>query len=236
VVEIMEMVRNIELPGRLLFAKVWGSHSHNTNVPTSDVDYIAMYALPNTEFLGMWQPRDTVHSKKPDVQAYEAGKFARLIMKGNPSIVECLFTMRHVYVTQEWQDLIKIRDSVLSQRVIKAYLGYAGEQLKKLIKHGGKAGLHTKGGKYSEKWAYHMIRLLLDAARIARGKDPVVWKEGCERDLLMGIRSGELGQDTVQFMGEKLVAAIEARKPWPLREEPDEGAIQKWLLGVRGVG
>ncbi len=40
---------------------------------------------------------------------------------------------------------------------------------------------HNTGGAYDTKWTYPLLRLLGDAARIARGAEPPVWKEGPKR-------------------------------------------------------
>src|SRR3989304_1128620 len=100
---------------------------------------------------------------------------------------------------------------------------------------GCKAGLHTKGGKYSEKWAYHMVRLLWDAKRIAQGGEPVVWKEGLERDHLMQIRMDLLTQEAVERLAKSEIAAIDAMRPWKIPEEADKRLLNDWLLCVRGL-
>jgi hypothetical protein len=218
------------LPGRLLFSKLGGSHSHNTALATSDQDFICVYAAPTEKVLSLRPPRESVTRKKPDVEAHEVAKFCRLLLKGNPGVIECLFTDRFCLTTGEWRTLQDERQRFLSQRVIKQYLGYGQGQLRRFD-----AGtrLHTKGGTAGEKWCYHMIRVLQDARRIARGGEPVVFKGGEERALLMRIRSGEMRPHACVNLAQSLIAEVEAAKPWPWPEEGDEEWLNGWLLGIR---
>jgi predicted nucleotidyltransferase len=87
-----ELIASRDWPGNIIYAKIWGSHSHNTQLPTSDVDYLLVYAAPRDAILGLFKRPDTVDGTKPDFQAHEVGKFCELLIKGNPAIVEMLFT------------------------------------------------------------------------------------------------------------------------------------------------
>ena len=219
------------LPGRLLFSKLWGSHSHNTALPTSDKDYMMIYVADTAKILSLRPPPDTVTRKNPDVEAHEVGKFCRLLLKGNPSTLETLFTDKLcLEAGLEWVPLKAERRRFLSCRVIQQYVGYGLGQLKR---YDSGTRLHTKGGKVGEKWCYHMIRVLVDAARIALGGEPVVFKEGEERDLLMRIRTGEMRLEATVELARSLIADVDAAKPWPWPDEGDEEWLNEWLLGIR---
>jgi hypothetical protein len=227
----MLSVKNVPLPGTMLFSKVWGSHSHNTALPDSDVDYLVVYVAAPQDLLGLHPPAETVTHEKPDCQFHEVGKFASLLLKGNPGIVECLFTERLCYETGAWQLLKQMRGEFLNARTVGAYLGYCMGQTKKLWNRGY---LHTSGGSYNAKWAYHLIRLAKDAYRICQGQEPVVWKEGEELELLMDIRHGRKTQGEVERMATALINDIEAARPWPIPEKCNEERLNHWLLYVRG--
>ncbi len=226
-------LRNLSIPGRLLYLKVWGSHSHNTHTKESDVDYLAVYACTPRELLSLSPPKETWDHKKPDVQAHEVRKFARLLIKGNPGIIEALFTERGEFVTDDWAELKKIRKAFLSRQVVKQYLGYAQGQMKRLLGHHSP---DTKGGEYREKWAYHMVRLMFDCERISKGNEPKIWKEdGTERDVLMSIRAGDKTVEEVVTLTKDLISMVEKRKPWPLPEEGDVAALTIWMFDVWGL-
>ncbi len=220
------------IPDRPLFMKVWGSHSHNTALPTSDVDYLAVYAASAVEMLSMNKPPLSVANKKPDLEAHEVEKFCNLLIKGNPSMVEMLFTDKMYWAADEWMELREVRGKFLSAQAVLQYVGYANGQLARL---GRGARLHTGGGEYSPKWAYHMLRVLGDATSIAEGGYPIVWKEGPERDLLMDVRLLERTPEQVVAMAEQRLDHIESLKPWPLPDEGDRVLLNDWLLWVRGL-
>lgn len=220
------------IPGRVLFMKIWGSHSHNTNVLGSDVDYLAVYIANNADLLGLNPPLDTLTGEEPDYQAHEVGKFCSLLLKGNPGIVEALFTNRYCDFIEPWSELVDNRRQFLTKRVVEQYLGYINGQLKRMA-HG--KGLHAKGGTFNTKFAYHIIRLAGDALRIARGDEPVIWKEGLERETLLSIRRGEWSQEKVEDEAREIVCLIEKMKPWLLPAIGNDVFLNKWLLSVRGV-
>ena len=220
----------------MIFCKLWGSRSHNTELPSSDWDFLGVYQAPTSSILSLHPPPDTVDNaegQKPDFQGHEIKKFCGLLLKGNPGIVEMLFTEKFVWAHEDWLEIKERRKYFLTQTCVRQYLGYAEGQLKKLFAHGGEGGLHTKGGKFSEKWAYHLIRLLWDAHRIAKGGEPVVWKEGEERTLLMAIRTGEMPQGQIEAHARMVLAEIDGMKPWKIREDGDEKFLNDWLLRRR---
>lgn len=223
------------LPGVLIFAKIWGSHSHNTALPTSDVDYLMVYACKPKQLLSLSPPTDTVDGKKPDFQAHEVAKFCSLLLKGNPGLIECLFTERFQHYGSAWEELRKERRRFLSWRTVKQYVGYAQGQLHKL-----RAGtsLHTAGGKFSEKWAYHLVRLLFDAERIAKGEDPLIWKEDGseERSLLMSIREELIPQADIENLAAQAMKRIDALESSSgIPKEGDKEFLNEWLLDIRGL-
>lgn len=218
------------LPGRLLFSKLWGSHSHNCALPESDRDFICIYVAKTDEMLSLNPPKETETRKKPDIEAHEVAKFCRLLLKGNPSSIETLYTERFCTQAEEWGPLRLVRKRFLSHRVILQYLGYGLGQLKR---YDVGTRLHTKSGKATEKWCYHMVRVLLDARRIAQGGEPVVFKEGAERDVLMNIRTGLTRTDLAVDIARSLIEDIDAAKPWPWPEEGDRELLNAWLLDIR---
>lgn len=217
--------------GDIIFAKVAGSHSHNCNVPTSDVDALGVYVADIDSILGLDDVEDTVTTDGNNCTLHEVGKFCHLLLKGNPTVVEMLWTDRMCYETAMWLDLKKERKRFLTCRVLEQYLGYMISQMRKLEKG---TSVHTTGGQYNEKFAYHFLRLGGDAVAIARGDDPQVWKEeGHERDVLMKARAGKYSQAWVLDRAKTMIDFIDGKKPWPLPEDGDREWLNDWLLWVR---
>lgn len=238
------------VPGELLFAKVWGSRSHNLDLPTSDWDFSGVFAHDTCKYLS-YVPRPGVkqedalpatverdgqkHGVKPageaDYAFHEIGKFAELLIKGNPGIVEMLFTKRDFIDSPAWRQLYAERKKFLSGRCVNQYLGYIDGQMTRFRKN---AYLHTKSGEATEKWCYHMLRLAKDASRIAQGGEPEVWKdEGPERDIIMKVRRNELPNEETIALIDREVALIKGCSPWSLPEVGCVDTVSEWLLGFR---
>lgn len=225
-----DIMKSLHVPGELLFSKIAGSHSHNTNVPESDIDAIGIYRAAIDDVLGLDPPPDTITNSTNDFTVHEVGKFCRLLLKGNPGIFEMLYTDKMAYLTTAWVVLIEMRDKFMTRRVVKQYLGYLNAQLLKPEKG---TRLHTTGGDYNLKWAYHMLRLGGEATKLVRGEPPNVWCEGHERDVLMKVRAGKWSKAQVIAAAKRMIDYVESQKPWPLPEEGDRELLQNWLLGVR---
>lgn len=220
------------IPGSALYSKVWGSYSSNTDVPGSDVDYTGVYVAAPEKHLSLHPPSDTLTGEKPDYQIHEVGKFCNLLLKGNPGIIEMLFTERYAWFDPRWQPLRDSRRLYLCGNVVRQYLGYSIAQLHRL-RHG--KSVHSHGGIPGEKWCYHMVRTIFDAERIANGGEPVIWKTGQERETLMAIRTGLLSIEQGVKIAEETIARIDSKKPWPIPERADEAFLNNWLLWIRGV-
>lgn len=230
---LTEFLATKKFPGQIFFAKVWGSRSHNTNLPDSDWDFSGVYMTSLRDVLGLSPPAETVQNKegqeKPDYSFHEVGKFCNLLLTGNPGIVEMLFTDRMCVSTPEWDVLRENRRRFLSQRTTAQYVGYALGQLKRL-----RAGnyLHTTGGGYNEKWAYHLLRLLGDARRIVDGGEPVVWKEGPEQEFLMSVRHDKVSRDEVERIADEQINFIAANEH-SLPPTGDKEFLNDWLVDLR---
>ncbi len=243
--QIEQFLAKFPPPGKIVMAKLWGSRSHNTHKETSDHDFSGVYICRTSEILSLMPPIVTFkHDKEdspdvskaewPDYQFHEVGRFCELLLKGNPGILEMLFTKRELLVgVDEWNELVAMGDKFLTQQAVHQYLGYMGGQLKRLINHKGQKGLHTSGGAYNEKWAYHILRLAEDAKRIAVGQPPLVWKEGAERDFLMRVRNMEFTWEECQKLIETALADVEGMKPYKIPEQADKAALNDWLLNLR---
>jgi predicted nucleotidyltransferase len=215
---------------------LWGSRSHNTHKVDSDWDYSGIYIADTNSLLGLEPIQETCtngeNGPKPDYQFHEIGKFCRLLLVGNPAIVETLFDDKVVVpdggFKHYWDWLVEHKNLFLSVQTMEQYRGYAFGQLLKLK---NKKRVHTTGGDYNEKWAYHLMRLIKDGQRIANGEPPVVWKEGAERDYLMAIREGLIDRETVIKHAEEQIENIVPKEGLP-NDNPKD-FLNLWLVTTR---
>ena len=81
--------------------RVSGSRGYNLARPDSDWDFQGVYAAPTTRMLGLdGEPRtfpgdEYGHLDLPNCCVYEAHKFSKLLLGGNPMAVEMLFGSHH---------------------------------------------------------------------------------------------------------------------------------------------
>jgi predicted nucleotidyltransferase len=222
-----------KIPGRILLARVGGSQSYNTNTPSSDTDFLGVYAAWTEDVLSLTPPQDTIASAegtKPDYTVHEVKKFCSLLMSGNPTVLEFIFSDKFQIATMEWSELASNKKMFLTQKAVKNYCGYARGQIQRMLKGQSVHGLH---GQPSEKFSYHIIRLLNDAKAIAEGKEPQIYKTGEEHDFLMKIRGGAFSPDQIAEMAQQKINEIDVMRPWLLPAEVDKSFLNKWLLQIR---
>ncbi len=236
-----DLLQVARVPKRLIFSRIVGSQSYNTALAeSSDVDYQGVFVRDTWDILGIFPPRETTASKeaeKPDYTVHEAGKFAKLLVKGNPTMIEMLFgDSQFLWVDpdfqMEWDALQEHRHIFLNQQTLRQYMGYAHGQWERLRR--GRS-LHTTGGTFNPKWAYHVIRLLMNARQVARREAPTVyWPTGSEEhSMLMRIRTEDVGRNRIGLWMNKIIAEIEATPKGPLPPAASIEWVNSWLFEIR---
>src|ERR1035437_2260287 len=218
---------------RLLYKVLAGSHATNLATPTSDEDWRGGYQAPTRSFLGLQSPPETIQIP-PDETYWELSHFARLCLRGNPNIMELLWTnisLDPERVTIDVMagpvaDIRAIRQSFFTQSMIAAYLGWVTKERRIL-------GNEEKADKLTGKRGSHLVRLLLGLkTALSEGYLPV-WLEGPDRDMCMAIKMGEWNQTRVLFQIDILkeqCKGLSVRANWP---EPDPGDIEDIVIRAR---
>ena len=120
--------------GLLLYSYIRGSHCHGTNTPESDVDEGGVYILPDDTLLGLGMDYvDTLEDDTHDCTWYELGKFCRLLLKSNPTVIESLFVDDEfvTYMHPVFKILRDNRDMFITKACFEPFTGYAIAQIKK---------------------------------------------------------------------------------------------------------
>jgi hypothetical protein len=230
-------VMNAEIavaPPNVLLAGVVGSTAYGLATPKSDVDQLGLFAARTEKLLGLHPVQQSVVSSKPDATWHEAGKYAALALRVNPTITELMWLPDDLYETRTalGSALIAIRSSFLSRTHVRnAYLGYATQQFRRLENRGdGSFSADTR--KRTAKHARHLLRLLAQGLELyetgsltVRLGDPGHYREFGER-----VAAGDIAAAQREVTSaERLFDGADS----PLPDKPDERAVEFWLQMVR---
>lgn len=230
------MSDELKPPPNVLLSGIVGSVAYSLDTEDSDVDRLGVFAAPTERLLGLHPVQQSVVSSKPDATFHEAGKFASLALKVNPTITELMWLPDDLYETRtELGDaLIAIRRNFLSRKAVRnAYLGYATQQFKRLENRGdGSFSADTRNR--TAKHARHLYRL--------HAQGIMLWQTG---RLTVRLPHGDavlcraFGEDVAAGdldAGRRVITWVEHifdTSQTPLPEQPDEATVEDWLQDVR---
>lgn len=238
-------------PGACLGLRLAGSRSHNTHTPASDYDWHGVYVAPTRRLLagGLDPLPDTVSRTKggrdgagDDYSFHEVGKFLEILLKGNAGAVEFLFggwldpdaAGCPAWLLSFRDDLLHHRRAFLTHRVVAAYFGYAEGQLKRLRE----GRVDPARGDETWKDVAHGVRLLYEARRVARGREPAVrLPDGSpERDVVCAVRAGRWTPARVALLASQLTGDVRdalAGAGDALPAHPPREWAAEWLVRLR---
>ena len=124
---------NEHLGNKIIFLTLGGSHAYGTNIETSDVDVRGCALNSCSDILGLTNFEQFVEDKT-DTTVYSFNKLISLILNCNPNTIEMLGCKpeHYFFISPIGQELIDNKNLFLSQRAIKAFGGYANQQLRRL--------------------------------------------------------------------------------------------------------
>lgn len=146
----------------ILLEAVVGSTAYGLNHENSDTDKLGIFVAPTTEVSGFdWHSsKETISDTSPvgdDFTLHEIGKFCRLALKSNPTVLELLFLSEYETVTDTGKELLSLRDNFLGRTAIRsAYYGYASSQLLRI----------QQSEKFKPKMARHTLRISRQAVEL----------------------------------------------------------------------
>ncbi|MDL5205184.1 nucleotidyltransferase domain-containing protein [Streptomyces sp. ALI-76-A] len=217
----------------LLLSGIVGSTAYGLAHVGSDVDRLGLFAAPTTELHGLRGPKESHVTTAPDRTLHEAAKWCRLALGGNPTAMELVWLPADLYEvrTPLGEELIGIRSSFLSaQRVRDAYLGYATQQFRRLEGRGdGSFSADTR--KRTAKHARHLKRLCRQGLGLYTTGRLEIRVEDPEEYHAFGERVAADPSAALPLLRHYEAAFDET--PAVLPREPDEAAVQAWLLRVR---
>lgn len=211
---------------RIILTALVGSRSHGLDTASSDYDYRGIYVLPTESFLGLQKPEESQNQGTDTL--YEIGKFLRLALGCNPSVLEIIASPPRE-ITHDGEVLRAMFPLFLSRkRVRDAYRGFAASQKRQALEG-------SLAPQREARFASHYLRSLYCGIHLLRTGTPLVNVLGTEaeepcRSAKLGLRSlSECLQRGVEL--ELLIDA--AYESSTLPEEADRETVNRWLIDLR---
>ena len=212
---------------RHILRVVVGSRAYGLDDDGSDTDRRGVFLPPADRHWSLDGVPDVLRDDDREEMCWELQKFLRLCLKGNPTVLEVLFTPLVEAATPLGRELLELRTTFLSTRLHATCGGYADQQFAKLRRRA------EQGKPLNWKHAAHCLRLLATGAGALAGEGFPV-HVGVRRDLLLSVRRGERTLDEVNALRAAWAADLDrafARSPLPA--EPDVAAADAFLIHAR---
>jgi uncharacterized protein len=211
---------------------VGGSELHGAKVgATDDLDIYGVYIGGPEDVLGLaprthfvWSTASDDRRNGPDdvdVTLYSLHKWAAMAARGNATALHFLFAAATATGAPIWETIQSDTKLFLSKRSAQEFLGFAGNQLRRITGEKGKGAKGTRpeyecAYGYDTKAAMHCLRLyfecieLMEAGRITLPRP--------ERELLIEVRSGAWTMERFLAEAERLrlwaeSAALDSKLP-----------------------
>ncbi|MBX3411738.1 MAG: nucleotidyltransferase domain-containing protein [Pirellulales bacterium] len=212
---------------RVIYRCVIGSRAFGLAGEESDTDRRGIYLPPAELHWSLYGVPEQLENDATQEAYWELQKFLVMALKGNPNVLECLYTPLVEYATPVAQELLELREMFLSRVVYQTYNGYVMSQFKRM-----QADLKNHG---QVKWKHvmHLLRLLLAGIEVLReGYVPV--HVGEHRERLLAVRQGLLPWDEVEAWRLDLHARFDqAYAQTSLPERPDYECANDFLVKSR---
>jgi hypothetical protein len=223
----------MKVPGTVVLQGVLGSHAYGLARPDSDEDRKGVFVADALDLLGLHPPKETVVHTDPDYEFHELGKFCRLALNCNPTVLEQLWLGdegRYEVLGMEGASLLNARSAFLSRRRVKsAFGGYAMAQIQRLQRRGdGTFSSDTKNRR--EKHARHCFRLLAQGTQLLATGTMRLKVEDPERLFAIGRMDDEDMTKEFDAANETFLGAAEDSC---LPEAPDEGLVDELICEIR---
>lgn len=226
-----------------------GSIAHGmfikNNDPNSidDKDVMTICVPPRDYYLGLKEfgSRGTKEIKKDewDIVVYEARKFIRLLMMGNPNVLAMLWLDDQFYLktTNAGKLIIENRNLFVGRHVYHSFVGYAHGQLHRMTHCAGMGYMGAKRKALVDKYLFdtknaaHLIRLLRMGTEFL--KDGRLYVTRQDAPQLLEIKRGEWTLEQVKAEAERgFKTAEQAYLASTLPSKPDEEKINNLTVEV----
>jgi predicted nucleotidyltransferase len=212
---------------RVIYCCVIGSRAYGLDTDESDTDRRGIYLPPADLHWSLYGVPEQLENDENQEAYWELQKFLIMALKGNPNVLECLYTPLVEHATPLAEELLEMRSAFLSRLVYQTYNGYVMSQFKRM-----QADLRNQG-KVKPKHVMHLIRLLLSGVHVLReGFVPV--DVGDHRDRLLAIKNSVMPWDNIEAWRKELHREFDrALEETSLPERPDYERANEFLVKAR---
>lgn len=242
------------LENNVMFEGITGSVAYGVSNDSSDMDIIGFCIPPKDvvfphlrgEIPGFGTPGERFEQfqqhhiemkawgKTFDITIYSIIKFVQLAMENNPNMVDSLFLPRRcvLHSTQIYEHLRENRQLFLHKGSWHKFRGYAYSQLSKVKgktnPSNEKRAASVERHGFDVKFAYHVVRLLLEVEQIMMEGDLTLDRNA---KMLKSIREGEWTlQELEDWAGAKEKQLEALYHTSTLAHSPDQARIRAILL------
>lgn len=148
---------------RTVLQAVTGSRAYGLDHALSDTDKMSVFVAPTVKVAGLfWASKNESFSdagpEGDDNTGHEIGKFLKLTLKSNPTLIELFFMEDYEILDEVGQGLIDIRESVLyTEGIREAYYKYALSQFTRVT---------NEFPDHKPKMARHCLRISRQAVEL----------------------------------------------------------------------
>lgn len=242
------------LPNNTMFEGWTGSVAYGASSDNSDMDVIG-FCMPPKDFVfphltgeiaGFGQQiqrfeqfqthhvKDKSTGKEYDITVFSIVKFFQLAMENNPNMVDNLFLPRRcvLHSTAIYEHVRNNRRLFLHKGSYHKFRGYSMSQMSKINKGSNRSNPKRQASidefGFDVKFAYHVVRLLLEAEQIMATGDLVLDRDS---EVYKAIRRGEWSLEQINKWAEEKERSLETLyAESKLPERPDEEAIKQVLV------
>lgn len=176
---------------RVIYRCVVGSRAFGLDTDDSDTDRRGIYLPPAELHWSLYGVPEQLENDANQEAYWELQKFLIMALKGNPNILECLYTPLVEFTTPLAEELLGMREAFLSRVVYQTYNGYVMSQFKRM-----QTDLKNQG-RIKPKHVMHLIRLLLSGIHVLKhGFVPV--EVGEHRERLFSIKNETMPWDEIE--------------------------------------
>ncbi len=216
-----------DLAGYTFYRALIGSRAYGLAQEGSDTDTRGVYLPPADLHWSFAGAPEQLEDRATDTVYWEVGKFLRLALAANPTILEVLWSPQVLQLTPLGEELCALRGALLSRRAYATYRGYAQSQFARLER------ARATGTPPDWKHAMHLLRLLLSGAAALRD-GAVLVDVGAYRDDLLAVRAGRWSwEDVVAWRAELEVQLDSAHVLSRLPDDPNPRPAEAFLLRAR---